>query len=72
MNELFHNPEVEAKMLNKFEVLFDRYTSDNICHKTADLYLSIMEEHGIELDIETIISLAEEYDINLENLEMKE
>lgn len=69
MNELFHNPELESKMLSKFEVLFDKHTTGNITHKAADMYLSIMEEHGIELDIETIVNLAEEYDLVLENLE---
>lgn len=67
MNELFNNPELETKMMNKFEVLFDRHTTGNISHKAADMYLSIMEEHGIELDIESIINLAEEYDIELTN-----
>jgi DNA polymerase I-like protein with 3'-5' exonuclease and polymerase domains len=69
MNELFHNPELESKMMSKFEVLFDRHTTGNITHKAADMYLSIMEEHGIELDIETIVNLAEEYDLVLENFE---
>jgi len=67
MNELFHNPDIESEMLNKFEMLFDRHTTGSITHKAVDLYLSTFEEHGIELDIETIINLAEEYDINLEN-----
>ena len=69
MNELFQNPELESQMMSKFEVLFDKHHTGNIIHKAADMYLSIMEEHGIELDIESIINLAEEYDIVLENFE---
>jgi DNA polymerase I-like protein with 3'-5' exonuclease and polymerase domains len=69
MNELFQNPELESEMMNKFEVMFDRHTNGNITSKTADMYLSIMEEHGIELDIESIINLAEEFGFELENLQ---
>jgi DNA polymerase I-like protein with 3'-5' exonuclease and polymerase domains len=69
MNELFQNPELESEMMSKFEVMFDRHTNGNITSKAADMYLSIMEEHGIELDIESIINLAEEFGFELENLQ---
>ncbi len=68
MNELFNNPEVESEMMQKFETLFDSGKS-NITQKAVDLYLTIVEDHGIELDMESIINLAEEYDIELQNFE---
>ena len=69
MNELFRNPELESQMMNKFEVMFDRHTNGNITSKAADLYLSIMEEHGIELDIESIINLAEDFGFEMGNFQ---
>jgi hypothetical protein len=68
MNELFNNPEVESEMMQKFETLFDS-GKPNITQKAVDLYLTIVEDHGIELDMDTIINLAEEYDIELHNFE---
>jgi hypothetical protein len=68
MNELFNNPEVESEMMQKFETLFDS-GKPNITQKAVDLYLTIVEDHGIELDMDSIINLAEEYDIELHNFE---
>jgi hypothetical protein len=68
MNELFNNPEVESEMMQKFETLFDS-GKPNITQKAVDLYLTIVEDHGIELDMDAIINLAEEYDIELHNFE---
>jgi hypothetical protein len=68
MNELFANQELENEMMEKFAKLFDKARSDTY-EKAVDLYLSVFEEYGIEMDIASILNLAEEYDISLENFE---
>lgn len=69
MKNLFENVESEIKAVEKFEKLFDTHTNGDILYKTADLYLTLMEESGIECDVNHIIEIGENYGYNLDKLQ---
>lgn len=68
MKNLFQNADQHETFMSKFEVLFERHIKGNLSSKTADLYLSILEDEGVELDIDEIINMADEYDYDLSDL----
>jgi hypothetical protein len=68
MKQLFNDSDLENKAIERFEKLFDRHEFGNIVSKTSELYLSILEEENLELDIDVIIEIGEGYGHDLSNL----
>jgi hypothetical protein len=68
MKELFQNNELQEQLMSKFEVLFERHTKGNLTFKAADLYMSILEDEEVELAIDDIVQLAEQYDFDISDL----
>lgn len=69
MNELFKEDNTEQYM-EKFEIIFDRAKNENMAKSNAvDFYLTLIEDHGLSLDIEEIINLAESYGYDLSDFE---
>lgn len=61
MNQLFKEDNTELYM-EKLEIIFDRAKNESIAKSNAvDLYLTLIEDEGLSLDIEDIINLAESY-----------
>jgi len=68
MKNLFQNSDQQETYMAKFEVLFDKHIKGNLTHKAAELYLSIFEDYEYELDVDEIISMAEEHDYDISDL----
>ena len=68
MKNLFQNSDQQETYMAKFETLFDKHVRGDLAHKAAELYLSILEDHEYELDVDEIVSMAEEHDYDISDL----
>jgi hypothetical protein len=69
MKELFKENNTEMYM-EKFEIIFDRAKNENMAKSNAvDLYLTLIEDEGLDLDTNEIIDLAESYGYDLTDFE---
>jgi len=67
LNNLFE--EDQSAMIEKFEIIFDRSTSEmNAKTNAVDYYLCLQEE-GNHIDIDMIIETAENYGFNFDDFE---
>lgn len=60
------------ELIEKFEIIFDRATSESMAKKNAlDYYMILLEEHPEEevIDVAEIINVAESYGYDFDDFE---
>ena len=67
INKLFK--EHDEDIIQNFEFIFDRATSEKTAKEKTIIYYKSLVDDDIEVDIEEIISLAESYGYNFDDLE---
>jgi len=70
MNKLFK--ELDMELIEKFEIIFDRATSESMAKKNAlDYYMMLLEDDPEEemIDVAEIINVAESYGYNFDDFE---
>ena len=67
INNLFeeHNDE----LIEKFEIIFDRATSEKLAKANAVDYYLCLQEEGKHIDIDLIVETAESYGYDFEDFE---
>jgi hypothetical protein len=70
MNKLFK--ELDMELIEKFEIIFDRATSESMAKKNAlDYYMILLEDdpEGEVIDVAEIINVAESYGYDFDDFE---
>lgn len=70
MNKLFK--ELDMELIEKFEIIFDRATSESMAKKNAlDYYMILLEDNpeGEVIDVAEIINVAESYGYDFDDFE---
>jgi hypothetical protein len=69
MKQLF-NDITDLSIMEKFEIILDRAKNENVAlSNVADYYLTLQESYNIDIDIDDIIELAENYGYDFSNFQ---